>query len=245
MPNCFRAQDRKNFDAFLSILNTTGTYLPLDFIIKLFDHAKKNRAGYNQFWVHNALLVTKELCEIHQLSESVKSVIYAVTFLMESGRCYNEKQPHDASAAFAMIFLRSHADAFFDDDETDTILSCCKRVNVMNHRMSVDTAIQLVAHEIRVMTDVVFSDYGKVVVEFVRSNKVPTNDRVSLDEWKHTLAVKFAEEYGRRGSVWCGVRPTVLTYWGMHVRNFQLVADDASKISELVEANYNRIFSKG
>lgn len=241
----FRTQDRKNLEAFQTILHTAGTYLPLDFMIRLFTQMKKNKEGYDHVWLKNAILVTKELCDVHGLSEGSKSVMYAITFLMETGQSFDLQHPADASAAFAMVFLNEHGDDFFQEEEMHAIVNCCKRQSYNTLRPTVDTQFGIMTAEVRLLTDVVYPNVGKLIVEFVKENVAPTVSPVSIDQWCMELAELFAIKYGRGGSVWKTIPGFVLTRWPEELKSFQAVADNSRMVSDQVKNNYKRIFGKG
>jgi hypothetical protein len=241
----FRTQDRNNLEAFQVILQTAGTYLPLDIMIRLFSQMKKNKEGYDHMWLKNAILVTKELCELHTLSEGSKSVMYAVTFLMETGRSFDQEHPHDASAAFAMVFLGEHGDNFFTDEEIRAIVTCCKRQPYNTMRPTVDTQLGIIASEVRLMTDVVYPNVPKLIVEFVKENVAPTVTPISIDQWCAELSELFAMKYGNGGSIWKTMPSMTLHYWPEKVKQFQNVADNSRIIIDQVKSNYSRIFGKG
>jgi hypothetical protein len=244
MINRFRAADRKNLDTFQGIIEIAGRYVPLNFLFNIYNHMKKNPEGFNDEWLLNALHTTKELSSIHSLSEGTKSLMYAVTLLMESGRCYEGPHPHDASAAFAVVFLNEHAEGFFTDDEIKTVFNCCRRSSVMNMRPSIDTAIALIAHQVRLLTDVFYPNPSKLVIDFVKNNSTPNLTSMSPEEWCQELAEHFARKYGRSGTVWRSLPIMVLNNKQEKLRSFQAIADDRRVISDLVKNNYNRIFAR-
>jgi hypothetical protein len=241
--NRFRAADRQNFELFQGTLNVVGNYLPLDFIFRVFNHIKKNPEGYDHAWLYNALRATKDLSQLHSLPEGALHVMYAVTMLMEAGRTYDGSTPTDAAGAFAVVFLSEHAGGFFSHDELQTIYRVSRRVSVMNLRPSVDTTIAVIANEVRLLTDVLYPDPTKMVVELVRNNSTPNLAPMEPDEWCQALAHSFAERFGRRGTAWKTLPVMVLNNKQEQLRNFQLLADDENYIGELVKNNYNRIFA--
>jgi len=242
--NRFRSADRKNFQTFQGILTVVGNHLPLDFIFKIFNHMKKNPKGYDHEWLYNALCATKELSDLHSLPTGALHIMYAVTMLMETGRTYDGSTPNDASAAFAVVFLNEHSDGFFTDDEIQSIYKCCRRATTMNLRPSVDTAISVIANEVRLLTDVFYPNHAKMVIDFVRNNSTPNLAPMDPDEWCLALAGSFAERFGRRGTAWKTLPIMVLNNKQEQLRNFQALADDPEYIGGLVKNNYNRIFAR-
>lgn len=240
----FRAQDLKDLESFQDILTTAGTYLPLNFIMKLFNRMKSNPEGFDHHWLRNAVLVTRDMCDIHEVEEDRRSLIYAVTFLMETGRTYQGQHPHDASSAFAMVFLNEEAGEFFDDTEIKQIQNSCRRRSMSAFRLSVDTEAITIAHEVRVMTDVLFSNPAKAVVEYVRENTVITEEPVSPEEWCDRLSEGFSAMYGRNGTIWQSIPAAVLKSKPGSIADFMAVADNSALIGTLVRDNYTRIFGK-
>jgi len=240
----FRAKDLKDLNAFQDILTITGSYLPLNFIMRLFNRMKQNPEDYDHLWLRNAILVTRDLCELYRISEDSRSVAYAATMLMETGRAYQGQHPHDASAAFALVFLNEEGDGFFDVDEIKMIHMCCRRMTFSGARLSVDSQVITLANTVRLMTDVLFPNPAKVVVEHVRLNALASDDPVSPDEWCEKLASDFAGLYGKKGSLWSNIPSFVLNEKPESVAKFQAVADNSMLISTLVKDNYNRIFGK-
>lgn len=239
----YRAKDLKDLETFQDILATAGSYLPLNFMMKLFNRMKDNPEGFDHHWLRDAILVTRDMCDIHEVGEGEKALAYATTFLLESGRTYLG-HPHDSSAAFAVVFLNEEADGFFDEDDIKMIQMCCKRVTYSALRPSVNTTALMISNEVRVMTDVLFPNPSKVVVEYVREHAVVTSDPVSPQEWCDALAEGFASLYGKKGSIWVTIPPAVLEAKPDSVANFQAIADNAMLIGTLVKDNYNRIFGK-
>jgi hypothetical protein len=244
MINRFRAVDRKNLDTFQGIIEVAGGYVPLDFIFKIFNHMKKNPDGYDHHWLLKALRTAQDLSDLHSLPEGMRSIMYAVTLLMETGRTYDGQHPHDASGAFAVVFLNEHADAFFTDEEIKSIFNCCRRMTLTNMRPSVDTQIAVIAQEVRLLADVFYPDPAKLVIDFVKNNSTPNLTPMGPDQWCQELAEHFAEKYGRKGTAWKALPIMVLNNKQEQLRNFQIIADDRGAIGDLVKNNYNRIFAK-
>lgn len=240
----FRAKDLKDLEAFQEILITAGTYLPLNFMMKLFNRLKQNPEGFDHLWLRDAILVTRDMCDILEVNEGDKSIAYATTFLLETGRTYVGYHPHDASAAFATVFLNDEGEGFFDEEEIKVINLCCRKVTFSALRPSINTRMISLAQTVRVMTDVLFPNPAKAVVEYVREHATITIEPVSPEEWCNELAYGFCELYGRQGSIWNIIHPAVMQAKPESVAHFQTIAENSVLVGTLVKDNYNRIFGK-
>lgn len=244
MSSRLTSKTREEIETFRDILLTVGGLLELDFIQKAFEHMKDNPDEYDHKWLLNALLVGDEFSRFLELNVDDQCLVAATVMLLESGRQYHGLHPYEDSAAFATVFLHKHARHFFDLDDIELISRCCKQVKLERMRVSVTTKVELVVRNTLLMTDVLFSNVAKVVIEFVRENVAPSVAPQSTEEWSLMLADRFAERYGNKGYAWRGLPNFIATNKAMSLENFKATAENKVLISEIIGNSYARIFSK-
>jgi hypothetical protein len=231
-------ETKEETEHFRDILSTVGSLLELPFIQEVFNHMKENPKGYNHKWLRNALLLAEKLGKLRALNDDEQCITAATVMLLETGRQYNSPHPYEDSAAFATVFLHRHASHFFSLDDMDLITRCCRQIKHDNIRVSVNTKVALVVRETLLLTDVVFMDLVKVVISFVKENVSSNVARVPSEEWRFTLAERFARRYGKSGSVWRGLHQQAAIDNASFLDSFKEAAEDRTQISEIIGNNY-------
>lgn len=242
------SSDRRDYDAFSELLSMVGPYLPLGFIIAVFQHLRERQPGdYDQFFLLNAIRLTRQLSAKQDLSQHELAISYAIIFLMENGHSYSDEYPYEVSAGMAHVFLETYAPGFFNSVDRQFISRNCRPVYPRSIKISDRTRIQILVHNVRNLTDVVYSNPAKLVTAFVKLNKagmIPDNDEpVGITQWVDDLADSFTARYGYNGSIWDVVSLAAKEVYAEEIHRFHVVAENKELIKNLIHQNAKHIFA--
>ena len=239
--------DRRDFETFSELLSMTGPYLPMNFIIAIFQHLRENQGEYDHVFLLNAIRIARQLAPRQELTAYELSLTYAILFLMETGHAYSDDLPYEVSPGLAYPFLKQHAPDFFSPVDTRFISRCCRPVYPHSMRLSDRTRIQILVHNVRNLTDIVYPNPAKLVTVFVKANKDPSaadNDEpIDIEEWVDNLAGKFTEHYGYAGNVWKAISQGAKEVYREELHRFHVIAENKELIKNLIHQNANRIFT--
>ena len=244
MSSRLTSKTREEIEHFGDILHLAGNLLELSFIQRAFNHARFNPEGYNTEWIRNALIVAIEFSELHKLNIDDRTCALACILLIESGRQFRSSDPYAASAAFATVFLHRHASHFFDLDDIELIVRCCRQVPFDRIRLSVSSKIEFVVRETLVLTDVIYGPFSKVVINFLRETATPSIAPMATEERTLMLADRFAERYGSKGKQWRGLPADVASLKAEALTLFKQSADDKQKVGDIIRTSFSRIFAQ-
>lgn len=239
--------DRRDFDTFSELLSLTGPYLPMNFIIAIFQHLREGSGDYDHVFLVNAIRTARQLSARQELTRDELAITYAIIFLMETGHAYSDHLPYEVSSGLSYQFLKRHALDFFDPIDVRFISRTCRPVYPHSMKLSDRTRVQILVHNVRVLTDVVYPNPAKLVTVFVRANKdSSTSDNeepIGLEEWVDSLAAKFTERYGYTGSIWKAVSQGAKEVYQEELHRFHVIAENKELIKNLIHQNAKRIFT--
>jgi len=241
----FTVQDHKTQTTFKGILEVCESKLPLDFVVGVFNHMRNNPPGFDDVWLQRALLTAKEVAQAQDLKPEYEALLYAIIMLMETGRTFNGSGHREASSAFALTFINTVAPKYFDDQEIQIICNCCRYTKPF--RLGVDSHFVTLTDEVRLLTNVRFSDIDTAVVNFVKENKCPPLDVVgenAIDDWLNELSKGFDQLYGHEGEAWGELTNVTREAFGEYILSFKRQAANKIVIKSIINQNYQRIFSR-
>lgn len=240
--------DRRDFDAFSELLSVTGPYLPMDFIIEVFQHLRERQRGeYDHIFLLNAIRLTRHLASKQDLTQDELAITYAIIFLMETGHAYSEDFPYEVSPGLTYQLLNDYAPGFFNKLDMRFISRSCRPVYPHSLKLSDRVRIQILVHNVRNLTDVVYPNPAKLVTEFVKANKDPNaagNDEpMVITDWVDQLAAKFTAHYGYKGAIWNAVSQGAKEVYKEEVHRFHVIAENKELITNLIHQNAKHIFA--
>lgn len=240
--------DRRDYDTFSELLSITGPYLPMNFIIAVFQHLRTVQTGdYDHVFLLNAIRITRQLSSRQELTQEELAMTYAIVFLMEIGHAYSEEFPYEVSPGLTYPFLKQHAPGFFNSVDERFISRSCRPVYPHSLKLSDRTRITILVHNVRTLTDVVYPNPAKLVTVFVKANKDPSaadnEDPINIEEWVNSLAVKFTDRYGYKGSIWNAVSNGAKEVYREEIHKFNVIAENKELIKNLIHQNAKHIFA--
>jgi hypothetical protein len=240
--------DRKDFNAFSELLAITGPYLPMNFIIAIFQHLRECKQGdYDHIFLINAIRLTRRLSIKQDLTQDELAIAYAIIFLMETGHAYSDDFPYEVSPGLTYSFLKQHALGFFNPVDERFISRSCRPVYPHSMKLSDRTRITILVHNVRTLTDVVYPNPAKLVTVFVKANKDPSavdNDEpINIEEWVGALAEKFTARYGYKGTIWNAVSSGAKEVYREEIHKFNVIAENQELIRNLIHQNAKHIFA--
>lgn len=242
------SSDRRDYDTFSELLSITGPYLPMNFIIAVFQHLRQcQRGDYDHVFLLNAIRITRQLSAKQDLSMDELAITYAIIFLMETGHAYSDDFPYEVSPGLTYPLLKEHAPEFFNRVDVRFISRSCRPVYPHSLKLSDRTRITILVHNVRSLTDVVYPNPAKLVTVFVKANKDPSaadNDEpIKIEEWVESLAAKFTERYGYKGTIWNAVSQGAKEVYREEIHRFHVIAENKELIKNLIHQNAKHIFA--
>lgn len=246
MMNRFRPHEVKELEIFKDILIAVDGYLPLDFIVGVFQHMRDNPKGFDTEWLQRGVATGKRVAEAHNLSLSDTGVLLAAVMLLETGRKFIGVDRREGSVAFGISFINKVIPGFFTDDEIKTI-SYCLRYNRERFRRGVDGSFVLLVGEVAMLADVVYRDLASVVVNYVREHhtaNVDPNEGCSTGKWHENVVIELERSYGPEGFAWQTITPATKKHFRFEINAFQNMVMGTPGIRETLNQNYKRIYSR-
>lgn len=231
--------NKKDCVALQTVLNIASGYLPLDFLLCIFQHMRKQKGNnYDHHFLANAFTLTEQLSGGQPLTARELELTYAIVALMESGHVYSEEYPYDVSNGLAYQFLKDHAGEVFNAGDRRLIARYCRPVYPHSLKPNDHTSIILLSHNVRRLVDVVFPDTEQFVKHFVKQNiSVGAEKRfkpVEASEWIDSLVEKFKALYGFQGSLWGTLSHGPKETYSKEVYTFQANAENQALIRTLI-----------
>lgn len=242
------SSDRKDFDAFSELLSIVGPYLPMNFIIAVFQQLRQaQQSDYDHHFLVNAIRLARHLSAQQELTMDELAITYAIILLMETGHEYSDDFPYEVSPGLAYPLLKDHAPGFFNRADTRFISRSCRPAYPHSIRPSERTRVQILVHNVRNLTDVVYPNPAKLVTIFVKANKDPSaadkEEGLEIEAWVDSLAAKFTERYGYKGTIWNTVSQSAKEVYGEEIHRFNVIAENKELIKNLIHQNAKHIFA--
>lgn len=240
--------DVKELGGFNELLGIAGPYLPLDFITGMYQYHKESGCkGYDHQYLVNSVRIAGSLLENSPLPPNEISLTFAILFLMETGHRSSDEFPYEVAGGLSFFFLEKFAPKFFCKADARFISKNCRPIYPHSLRLSARVKIQLTAHNARLLTDVVYPNLSKLVVNFVRLNKAELKeldeDTPDVKGWTESLGKKFAEYYGVNGVLWESLSVGAKEVYLTEIYEFTKLAHDQQLIHNLIHQYTKQIFA--
>lgn len=240
--------DVKELGEFNELLAIAGPHLPLDFITGMYQfHKESGCKGYDHRYLVNSIRVANDLLSKSVLTPNEISITFAILFLMESGHRSSDEFPYEVAAGLSFFFLEKFAPKFFCKADARFISKNCRPIYPRSLRLSDRVKIQLLAHNAKLLTDVVYPNLTKLVINFVRLNKAELKEldesAPDVKEWTASLVKKFAEYYGVNGVLWESLSVGAKEVYLTEIYEFTKLAHDQQLIHNLIHQYTKQIFA--